>query len=56
VGYLKGRWGSLRGLRVSIKGEKGIQINFIEEGQGTRNSNSILREDGRGLAGGMQMG
>jgi len=32
------------------------QINFIEEGQGTRNSNGISREDGRGLAGGMQMG
>jgi len=25
VGYLKGRWGSLKGLRVSIKGEKGVQ-------------------------------
>ena len=25
IGYLKGRWGSLKGLRVSIKGEKGIQ-------------------------------
>lgn len=25
VGYVKGRWASLRGLRVSIKGEKGIQ-------------------------------
>jgi len=25
IGYLKGRWGSLKGLRVSIKGKKGIQ-------------------------------
>lgn len=25
VGYVKGRWASLRGLRVSIKGERGIQ-------------------------------
>ncbi|KAF8801585.1 hypothetical protein BYT27DRAFT_7226771 [Phlegmacium glaucopus] len=29
VGYVKGRWGSLRGLRVSIKGEKGIQYAML---------------------------
>jgi hypothetical protein len=25
VGYVKGRWSSLKGLRVSIKGQKGLQ-------------------------------
>ncbi|KAF8804572.1 hypothetical protein BYT27DRAFT_7106895, partial [Phlegmacium glaucopus] len=29
VGYVKSRWGSLRGLCVSIKGEKGIQYAML---------------------------
>jgi hypothetical protein len=29
VGYVKGRWASLRGLRVSIKGEKGIRYAIL---------------------------